>query len=72
MKLQDLDRESGVVAHFLAHAGANVHIAALAFNPRYTVCHSNVIYIVCVHVQYIKLWLVDSLSEAYAQLFIHV
>lgn len=36
MKLQDLDRESGVVAHFLAHAGVNVHIAALAFNPRYS------------------------------------
>ena len=35
MKLQDLERQSGVIAHFLAHTGANVHIAALTFNPRY-------------------------------------
>ena len=40
VKLQDLMREGlgmegVVVAHFVAHAEPDVHIAALAFNPRY-------------------------------------
>ena len=34
MRLQDLGREGALVAHFVAHAGPDVHIAALAFNPR--------------------------------------
>eukprot|EP00731_Ephydatia_muelleri_P022445 Em0015g28a len=29
----DMDKETGVVAHFTAHTGAGVHIAAIAFNP---------------------------------------
>ena len=37
VKLQDLGRDSGVIAHFVAHMGPNAHIAALAFNPRYSV-----------------------------------
>ena len=34
VKLEDLGREGAVVAHFVAHAGPDVHIAGLAFNPR--------------------------------------
>ena len=37
MRLDDLGEESAVIAHFVAHAGPDVHIAGLAFNPRYTV-----------------------------------
>ena len=35
MRLSELGREGGVVAHFVAHTGPNVNVAALAFNPRW-------------------------------------
>ena len=35
MKVQDLGKENALVAHFVAHADSDVHIAGLAFNPRY-------------------------------------
>ena len=35
VRLSELGRESGVIAHFVAHTGPNVHVAALAFNPRW-------------------------------------
>lgn len=33
VRLSELGREGGVVAHFVAHTGPNVNVAALAFNP---------------------------------------
>ena len=33
--LKDMNRESGVIAHFLAHRGDNLRLAALAFDPTY-------------------------------------
>ena len=33
--LKDMNRESGVIAHFLAHRGDNLRLAVLAFDPTY-------------------------------------
>ena len=50
--LKDMNRESGVIAHFLAHRGDNLRLAALAFDPTYVGIQHCVHAISSIHIRF--------------------